>query len=299
MHYSKLAGAALLCALAMPAMAQVDTARGGPISTLSLNPKPVSYSHQAITRNSAPTYTYRYFDDLYTVQTASAANLALVPDPAGSGRQVFRTTVLKSDAKAANGSRTEVTLKYEYIIEGLRWYAVSVYLPKDWVIDPNPTVLSQLHTSQKTVTVAPPVMLIASGNDLQLSLHYNHRGTSATATNPATNANSGVQTIRVAKLETGRWYCMVMRADWSYKPGVGSFTAWLNGSVVFDAKNSFNSYETWLGNYPKVGAYLPGTMFVDKRVVFADFIHLGGPASTYEMMAKLTPCGVTPQPVNM
>jgi hypothetical protein len=72
---------------------------------------------------------------------------------------------------------------------------------------------------------------------------------------------------------------------------VGQIQVWMNGAEVFSAKNTYNSYETWLGNYAKVGLYLPGTMMVPQRNLYADFIHLGGAASTYDMMYAQTPCG--------
>jgi hypothetical protein len=65
----------------------------------------------------------------------------------------------------------------------------------------------------------------------------------------------------------------------------------MNGDKVYEALNSHNAYETWLGNWPKVGLYIPGKMTVRERKIYADFIHVGGPKSGYEEMAALTPCG--------
>lgn len=295
MFKTKLMLLAALLASAGGALAQVDLARGGPVDTLAPNPKPLTYVSQSLTRNL--TSTYRYFDDLYALSSGVKSNLELVPDPLGSGRQVFKYKVLKTDPLYASGSRTEVSLKYEYIIEGVRWYAISMLFPADWVWNIEPTVVAQLHTSQKTLTVPPPLALVASGQDLNLEAHYNYRSTVAGALDPATRANSGEQLVRLGKIQRGKWYCFVMRADWSHKPGIGSIKVWMNGNVAYETKNAYNAYETWLGNYPKVGLYLPGVMAVPSRSLYSDFIHLGGPNSTYEQMAALTPCGVTAAPI--
>jgi len=65
---------------------------------------------------------------------------------------------------------------------------------------------------------------------------------------------------------------------------------WMNGDKVYEALRSHNAYETWLGNWPKVGLYLLGKMTVRERYIFMDYIHLGGPKSGYAEMAALTPC---------
>jgi hypothetical protein len=129
---------------------------------------------------------------------------------------------------------------------------------------------------------------------LNIELHANYRSTSSTSTDPATRANTADGLVRAAKIETNKWYCFVMRADWSYTPGVGSMQIWLNGNLAYESANEYNAYDTWLGNYPKVGLYLPGVMQVPVRTLYTDFIYTGGSASTYETMAALTPCGATP-----
>lgn len=291
MFKTKLVLLAALLASAGGALAQVDLARGGPIDTLAPNPKPLTYVSQSLTRNASA--TYRYFDDLYQLSSGLKTNLELVADPSGSARKVFKHKVLKTDPLYAGGSRTEVTLKYEYVIEGVRWYAVSVLFPADWQFNVEPTVIAQLHTSQKSLTVPPPLALVVNNKDLNLEAHYNYRSTVAGATDPATRANSGEQLVRLGKIVTNKWYCFVLRADWSHKPGIGSVKVWMNGNLAYETKNAYNAYQTWLGNYPKVGLYLPGVMAVPSRTLYSDFIHVGGAASTYETMAALTPCGVT------
>ncbi|MBY0241093.1 MAG: polysaccharide lyase [Burkholderiaceae bacterium] len=291
----KLVASLILAAACGPALAQIDLSRSGRVDTLVSNPKKLMYVSENLARNA--TATYRYLDDVYAVHTGDAAsNLQLVDDPSGSGRKVLLLKTLKTDPLVSGASRTEISAKYEYVIEGLRWYGFAMMFPSDWQFHATPTVVAQLHTSQKTLTVPPPVAVVAYGQDLNLELHYNFRKTDGSGLDPATRANTGEQLARLAKLQTNKWYCFVVRADWSAKPGIGSLKVWMNGNLAYDVKNAYNSYETWLGNYPKVGLYMPGVMGVASRSLYTDFIYVGGASSTYELMAAQLPCGSTVSP---
>ncbi len=292
--FVKLSAAVVLAATCGAACAQYDLARSGPVDTVSSNPNPLMYVSQNLSRNM--TATYRYLDDVYSLGSSSPARLSLVADPLGSGRKVFYHSVYSTDPLVSGGSRTEVSLKYDYVIEGVRWYAFSVLFPADWQFHPSPTVVAQVNTSQKTTAVPPPVAIVASGQDLNIELHSNYRKMDGSGTDPATRANTGDLLVRAGKIETNKWYCFVMRADWSFKPGIGSLQVWMNGNLAYEAANAYNAYDTWLGNYPKVGLYLPGVMQVASRSLYTDFIHTGGAASTYETMAALTPCGTAAAP---
>jgi hypothetical protein len=250
----------------LPAAAQIDKFHGGPVSASG-------------------------FSSRYAIVSGNPANLRWVPDPAGSGRKVAELQVRNTDAKLMGGLRTEITLNNDYIREGVRWYALSVYFPEQWRIHPYPTVVAQLHTSQKTAILSPPVSFVVRGANIDLELNANFRPIDGP--DPATKANSAHQSIRLDTLKTERWYCFLVRADWSTKPGEGALRIWMNGDNVYEAKNLYNSYETWLGNYARVGIYMPGMISVDNRLLYADFIHVGGPKTSFEEMAALTPCGNT------
>lgn len=258
-----LAALAITC-LPIVATAQVERARGGPVASGKITER-------------------------YAINSADPGNVELVPDPAGSGRTVVRVRARDSDSMVAGGIRTEISPLKEYVREGLRWYTFSVYFPSDWQFHASPTVVSQLHTSQKTTVVSPPVALVAQDRSLYLELHFNHRRIDGD--DPVTKANSARQLIRLDTLKTEQWYCFVVRADWSSTPGRGALWIWLNGDKVYEAVNSHNAYESWLGNWPKTGLYMPGKMGVSERTLYTDFIHLGGGKSDYASMAALTPCG--------
>jgi hypothetical protein len=254
----------LLLALASsPALSQLDRARGGAIDE-------------------------KRFEDRYTVQSANPANLRFVTDPAGSDRTVMRMMISKNEPKVFNGLRTEIVPRNEYVKEGVRWYALSFYVPAEWKEDPSPILVAQLHTSQKDVILSPPVALVIKGHRIDLELRANSR--KIHGPDPARKENSAAQTIRVSSLEKSKWYCFVVRADWSATEGSGSIKVWLDGDKVYEADHQYNSYETWLGNYPKVGLYAPGGLTVGSEQLYVDFIHLGGPRTDLAEMIAQTPC---------
>ena len=251
----------LLTSVCCTSEAQVEKSRGGRVANIS---------------------------ERYTVNAADPKNVEVVPDPAGSGQNVVKVRLRESDPKVAGGSRTEISPTKEYVREGLRWYAMSVYFPADWQFDSSMTIVSQLHTSQKATTVSPPVAFFARGRDLFMEQNFNHRRIEGE--DPVNKENSTRQLIRLDRIQTERWYCFVVRADWSHTPGKGALWVWLNGERVYEAVNSHNAYETWLGNYPKSGLYVPGKMGVPERTLYVDFIHVAGPKTSFATMAAETPC---------
>lgn len=277
----------LILGVAGSAAAQIDSARGGAVTTMAKNPTTYTSIASLLSYNS--TASIRYFDDVYTLNAGTSDAVSLVADPSGKARKVFKMSRLQSDPLWSSTARTEIAAKNEYVIEGVRWYAISVFFPSDWVFNPSPTVVTQLHTSQKTLVVSPPVSIVASGTNLSLELNYNYRALDGA--DPASKANSALKSIRLGTIETAKWYCFVMRADWNNNPGKGNFSLWMNGDNVYTATNQSNDYITWLGNYPKAGAYMPGSMTVPYRNIYTDFIWVGGVSSTFAQMYAKTPCG--------
>lgn len=241
-------------------VAQVDPSRGGPVSANN-------------------------FESRYELNSATKDNLQWVKDPAGSGKTVLFARVRDTDGDSAGAKRTEISPTHEHIKEGIRWYAFSFYLPDDWQFHPFDTVVAQLHTSQKTAIVSPPVVFVILGSNLVLS---RHRPTDLSL--PVSKANTTTNNTLISTVATNKWYCLVVRVDWSNTYNKGSLEVWLNGNQVFKERNYHNSFETWLGNYPKAGIYMPGLMGVSKREVYMDFIHLGDAQSRFKDMYALTPC---------
>lgn len=178
----KFIALAALCGTMAGAYAQIDPARGGPVTTMATNPKTYQYISWLLAANA--TATIRYFPDFYTINSGSPSNVTLADDPAGSGRKVFHMKVAKTDPLVLGGSRTEISPRNEYVKEGLRWYTFSVYFPGDWIFHNSPTLVAQLHTSQNTAVVSPPASLTVTDRTLALDLTITTAAPAAAPTRP-------------------------------------------------------------------------------------------------------------------
>ncbi|MGF6116280.1 hypothetical protein ABIE30_001053 [Janthinobacterium lividum] len=298
---SSIATAMLALLAATPLHAQVVNSIGGPVTTMAPTslPRPASFDN----------VTTRYFSWLYGISAGNPAGVELVGDPAVTQgvetRKVFRMTVNASDSDEY-GKRTEVTPSYERMPQGRRWYAGGVYFPADWDLTGKDgwIVVFQVHSARGIVVTSPPFSIIADGPDLVLETRANHRDTytlkDGVMVPDATANNTVQQRLVLGKIEREKWYCVVLDADWQHASGTGASRLWLNGKLVYEGSNFPTHYMNVdlpsRGNYPKTGAYLGG--FQDtlhgKRVLYTDFIHLGGAASTYAQMAAQTPCPAPP-----
>lgn len=228
------------------------------------------------------------FESRYVLQAASWANLALVPDPVHPARSAFRMVLNASDSKVFSGQRTEIVAAKEYVRTGLRWYAMSFLLPSDWASHPYPVLVAQLHTSQKTAALPPPVAVVVVGDHLRLELRSSSLPVEGVGA--VTKATAETRLVSLGGLNPGAWHCLVVRADWSWEQGVGALDIWHNAELVYSVRNAPNAYRTWLGNYPKVGLYAPGSLGVSQREIYTDFIWMGDDTATVQEMQALTPC---------
>ena len=247
------------------AWAQIDTTVGGSVDTSTLL-------------------------DRYAIVSASATNVGIVPDPAGFPRSVIRSTVRQTDNRVFGGQRAELSVRREYIKSGPRWYAMSVYIPATWQLSPYRIIVSQIQTSQKTAILQPPLAFAIEGSQFLLELHSNTRDTDSP--DGATKSNSTGRVTTIAPLTLNRWNCWVVYANWSHTENVGTLKVWMNGAEVFTSNNEPNSYESWLGNNPRVGIYSPGTLGAAERQIFTDFVWVGADATTLQEISALTPCGI-------
>lgn len=250
----------------LPLYAQIDRVRGGP--TLQSD-----------------------FSSRYALISANTENLRWVRDPAGSERSVLQIRTRDTDQQTYGAIRSEISLNNDYTREGVRWYAISMYFPVDWQPHPYPVVVGQIHTSQKNIILSPPVAFVVHDQNINLELYANHRPLEGLVV--ATRSNSAFQLIRLDRMKTEQWYCFVVRADWSSQPGQGSLKIWMNGDKVYEATNLYNSYESWLGNYPRSGLYMPGMTGIKERMLYLDFLHVGGERTGFEEMSAQTPCDNT------
>jgi hypothetical protein len=201
----------------------------------------------------------------------------------------------KSGVAEVANPRVEITPSHEYAPSGVRWYAVSVYLPSDWMPIPD-TALFQLHTKQRgasppPIVVPPPLALIAHNAQLRLHLRSSTRDT--TGSEPPTSDNVEMQSMPLGALEKQKWYCLIVRADWQSAVGTGNLTVWLNGKRRYDARNVHNHYVN-AESYPKAGMYMPGTRSDASQHVYVSPIHIGDEAATYQIMEAVTKCEHNP-----
>ncbi len=246
-------------------------------------------AHAQIDKLRGGTTSSTDFSTRYGLKSYTTSNLRFLSDPAGSGRPVLSARVRSSDAKVSGLWRTDIYPRDEYVKTGLRWYALSVYFPSNWVFHPNPVVVAQVDTTQSsTVALPPPLTIVARGGSLELGLNFNHRAVSGT--DPATQSNSAHEDIRLDTLRLGQWYCFVLRAEWSPTLGTGAHTLWMNRDKVYESLRAYNAFQTTVGNVPRVGLMFTGLMGVSERTLYMDFIRLGGPTSYVEQMYAETPC---------
>lgn len=224
------------------------------------------------------------FSTRYSLNAATPANLSYVLDPAGSGRTVLLTRVKSAEGELDAIKRTDFYPLNETRVSGLRWYGISVYVPASWAVHPNPTVVAQIDTSGAPSPLGAPLALSVRGANLELNLNSNYRDAST-----ATLANSTNEVIKLGPLVTSKWYCLVMRSDWSQSLGRGAITFWMNGEKVYSAANSTNSY-IGAAHVPRAGMMFPGLMGVAERSMYTDFIRLGGPTTTVLQMYQISPC---------
>lgn len=284
----------LLAALAPLAGAQVVTNMGGHIDIDADNPKPIQYTSTALGLLGDPQYK-RYFSDVYAKSIeGSSGTIEWVSDPIDRKSMAFRATVVKP---ATGYARAEVSPKWEYTKTGKRWYALSVLFPADtWEAPTVDMIVWQLHTSQNAlkgeVTLSPPLDVVAKGRYLFLGMHANELSNKLADDVHATKDGSSKQYFRIAAIETGKWHCFVVAADWSYTPGSGAMKVWMDGKVVYQADKAFNSYISVPGNYLKTGLYVPGVSGMNaQQSLYMGYSYFGGENSTYAEMAAQTKCG--------
>lgn len=282
MHYAKLLISAALGAACLPALAQLDKGVGGAIDSMATPSTQYTTASQAIpllTQNIG-----RYFANVYQANEKHGS-VTWVDNPSGTGK-VFRAYVTKpSLAPDDKYSRAEVAPKWDYIISGVRWYGFSFYLPESWQENQADMIVGQLHTSTaEGIVLSPPVSIDIKGPYINLALHASELSPDPTQTPHLEKDTSSEQVIRLGTYERKKWYCVVVRANWSYTPGQGDMQVWLNGKSVYEAHNAYNAYPIYrsgVGNYAKAGLYVPGgNGMPDSQEVYTSYVYLGGTNDT-------------------
>lgn len=221
------------------------------------------------------------------VQSATNSNVVFGLDPVKGVGSAIRLSVSSEDAESFGGLRTEIGRKNDYSM-GRRWYAFSFFMPVTWETTDVPILLAQLHTSQKKLRLSPPVAVVARGEKLFLQLYSNSRNTESN--DPPAIYNSNRKVVELGLVPLGRWACFVIDVDWSHKVDHGSMRVWYDNHLIYQAENTINSYQTWLGNYLKVGLYAPWHLGAKSRHIFVAEPWSGEPTHSLDWVQKQTKC---------
>lgn len=236
----------------------------------------------------------------YQQETGNAAGLTVVADPLGAAGNVLRAHLAYGDALAGGSHRSELNIDpIRTAVGGVAWYWWRVYLPTDWVIGGNPTVIWQIHDTPDggDPVRRPPLECDVEGDELVIW---------SSAAISGGNDNQVNRIIWRAPLadHLGRWVDWVVGVTWNYTSG-GALSIWRDQRRVFTETGQKNCYQDVAGLYPKLGVYTPLDLSpaIPSRTVYHQGLIVGdGAYSTYAAFAAaagipseleaVTPCRI-------
>ncbi len=210
-------------------------------------------------------------------------SINVVQEPVRAGANAVRFEVRQDDPNVANSKRAE--LKLEPVpASSERWYAVSIYLPKDYRKDPTPEIVTQWHATpdfdKGETWRSPPLALLTHEGKWRIGWRWD----SARVTQG--NSPEGTLGRTVGNYQTGRWTDWVFHVKWSWKEN-GLLQVWKNGKQVIHHKGP-NAYHDKRGPYFKTGIYKwpfktqPKETTVKKRILYVDEVRIGGAGTTLD-----------------
>ena len=183
----------------------------------------------------------------YEILHENPERIKIVDAPGlGSGRRAVRFAV----RRAPNSFRSEIALPHEPGFQE-RWYGERVFVPPDWIFDPNRGVdiLMQWHAIPGNWRATFPNLEISIGNT-----NWFIRQSYGTAqTNP-----TRTQKILDDPVRPGSWVSWVIHAKWSAGDD-GFLQIWKDGKRVVDLKgtNVYSTIGVEYTPYLKTGIYHP------------------------------------------
>lgn len=169
-----------------------------------------------------------------------------------------------------------------------RWYAFSVYVPNDWVIDPiDEEVITTLHEDPdpcETWRFGPL--------DLKIS-HDKFSWQTAWDSRPCTPNNLegvGSAIINETPLDRGKWVDWVLRVRWDYRPlnqgGQGFIEIWKDGvqQPTYYGPNCYNDQKSV---YQTIGPYkwVWNNTSITSRYLYVDELRIGQGHAVYADVA--------------
>lgn len=230
-------------------------------------------------------------DNRYRLQKPDISRLSVVAAPSlPDGNKAARFTV----PRAANSYRSEISLPSENEFKE-RWYGISLFVPKEWVIDPNrgADIVIQWHAVPGNSKPTHPNLAIAIQNSNWL------------VRQSFGSPQEGVdrkKTVLEDRLEPGVWVSWVIHAKWS--PGDnGRLRIWKDGVAVMDSRgpNVYGTIGREYTPYLKTGIYhpewnmkseqhkeqflaeIPG---VEKKEIYVSSVVVGSDEATLDLITR-------------
>lgn len=198
--------------------------------------------------NSDFNTNFRYSGD------GNISGASIVSAPVRSGKKAVRIIL---DRAMPNKFRTELQPRGKWqapTFGGTYWYALSVFIGADWVIDPEPELIAQWHGR-------PDRDLGEHWRNPALALYIHeahYEFTRKWDSKLIGNRNYDGQdrtNLGSIRSDIGKWTDWGFQVRWAYRSGSGFTKIWKNGVLVYDARgpNCFNDRAG--GPYFKFGIY--------------------------------------------
>lgn len=210
----------------------------------------------------------------------------LLPD----GTKAARFTV----PRAANSYRSEISLPSENEFNE-RWYGISLFVPEEWVIDPNKgaDIVIQWHAVPGNSKPTHPNVAIAiqeSNWELRQSFGSPQKGVDRK------------KTVMADSLKPGAWVSWVVHAKWS-PDETGRLRFWKDGEMVLDSTgpNVYGTIGKEYTPYLKTGIYHPEwnmktekhkerflaeTPGVEKKEIYISDVVVGSAIATFDLITS-------------
>ena len=186
-------------------------------------------------------------DDRYGLAQETPDRMKIVDAPGlGVGKNAVRFAV----RRAPNSFRSEISLPHESGFHE-RWYGERIYVPKDWIFDPNRAVdiVMQWHAIPGNWRATYPNLEISIGN----TNWFVRQSFGSPQTKP-TRTNQKL----ADPVQPGSWVSWVIHAKWSPGPD-GLLQIWKDGKLVLDREgpNVYSTIGVEYTPYLKTGIYHP------------------------------------------
>jgi len=223
----------------------------------------------------------RFHTNWKRIEAGRASAIQRSDSVARNGRYSIRVELNRSDADAGGSKRSEIVFASEKTPNIERWYKFSIYLPKNYVVDPVHEILAQWHEiPDKDLGEdwrTPPISLQVAKGAWIASIKW------ATAQVNTNETISGKIDTSLGNIETGAWTDWIFHIRFSYS-NTGIMQIWKNGRQVFNY-NGPNYYNDKKGPFFKMGIYKSGwknansknfkASTTSKRVIYFDDIMIG------------------------